>query len=286
MSRAAPPPTFTTHAGVEVPQIVYGTAWKKDRTAALVTQALQAGFTGVDTACQPKHYHEPGVGQGINSARVPRGQLYVQTKFTPLGGHDPKRIPYDPAAPLAEQVAQSFAVSEANLGTLGGQPAPIDCLVLHSPLGDWGDFMAVWRAMEALHGAGRVRQLGLSNCYEPAVFERLFKAASIKPAVLQNRFYDATGFDKRLRAFARANGIVYQSFWSLTANPELLASAPITAAAAAHRRSPAQVLFRWLTQQGVCPLIGTTSLRHMLEDLAIFEFSLSSAQRAAIERAL
>lgn len=51
--------------GVRVPEIIYGTAWKKDRTAALVEQAIRLGFRGLDTACQPKHYHEPGVGAGL-----------------------------------------------------------------------------------------------------------------------------------------------------------------------------------------------------------------------------
>lgn len=279
-------PCFTTHAGVALPQIVYGTAWKKERTAGLVQQALSTGFRGVDTACQPKHYHEPGVGEGVDAAGVPRDALYIQTKFTPLRGHDPQRIPYDPAAPLAEQVAQSFAVSEQNLGTRGGAKAPIDGLVLHSPLSDWRDLMTVWRAMEALHAAGRVRQLGISNCYDPALFERLFGAATVKPAVLQNRFYAATGFDTRLRAFCRDEGVVYQSFWTLTANRDLLAGRAIAAAAAHHGKTPAQVFFRWLTQQGVCPLTGTTSAAHMRDDLSLFDFELDPAEQRSITRAL
>ena len=46
--------------GVAMPRLIYGTAWKKERTTALVELALQSGFRGVDTACQPKHYHEAG----------------------------------------------------------------------------------------------------------------------------------------------------------------------------------------------------------------------------------
>ena len=60
----------TTAAGVEMPRLIYGTAWKETRigpgaTADLVEQAIMAGFRGVDTACQPMHYHEPGVGEGL-----------------------------------------------------------------------------------------------------------------------------------------------------------------------------------------------------------------------------
>ncbi|WP_054763328.1 hypothetical protein [Methylomonas koyamae] len=89
-------------AGVRMPGILYGTAWKQERTAALVEQAVAAGFRGIDTACQPKHYDEAGVGRGIAAAcansGVARAELYLQTKFTPLNGHDPQRIPYDPRA--------------------------------------------------------------------------------------------------------------------------------------------------------------------------------------------
>src|SRR5688500_7826400 len=95
--------------GGRMPRIIYGTAWKKERTGELVTKALQAGFRGIDTACQPKHYDEAGVGEGIVAGLgngVVRADLYLQTKFTSLDGQDPKRIPYDPKAPLAAQVVQ------------------------------------------------------------------------------------------------------------------------------------------------------------------------------------
>jgi hypothetical protein len=58
-------PTVKTRAGVEIPWIVYGTAWKKERTAGLVEQAVLAGFRAIDTACQPRHYREAGVGEAL-----------------------------------------------------------------------------------------------------------------------------------------------------------------------------------------------------------------------------
>ncbi len=56
----------TTSAGIKLPWIIYGTAWKKERTADLVVKAIQAGFRGIDTACQPKHYNEPLLGVALN----------------------------------------------------------------------------------------------------------------------------------------------------------------------------------------------------------------------------
>ena len=84
--------------GVAMPRLIYGTAWKKERTAALVELALRQGFRGVDTACQPKHYNEEGVGGGLAAAfgaGLARSEIYVQTKFTPFAGQDPNDVPYD-----------------------------------------------------------------------------------------------------------------------------------------------------------------------------------------------
>lgn len=276
---------FTSCAGVTVPRILYGTAWKQSDTEPLVAAALHAGFRGIDTACQPKHYEEPGVGEGVAAAiaagHVKRESLYLQTKFTPLSGHDPARIPYDPRAAVAEQVAQSFQVSLRNL-----QTAYVDCLVLHSPLPTARQTQEAWQAMESLVEAGQVRQIGLSNCYRPQQFELLYSEARVKPAVLQNRFVSDTRYDKDLRDFCARHGILYQSFWTLTANPQILGHRAVTQLAQQYRRTTAQIFFRYLTQVGVTPLTGTRSESHMREDLAIFEFQLTEVELARLSALL
>ncbi len=260
---------------MQMPPLIYGTAWKKDRTESLVAQALRAGFRGIDTACQPKHYHEPGVGAAI--APWPRDGLYIQTKFTPLSGQDPQRIPYDANAPLREQVAQSFAVSLRNL-----QTSYLDALVLHSPLPQHEQTMEVWQAMETLVDTGGVKRLGISNCYDRRTLETLHAASRIKPSIVQNRFYEQTDYDRDIRQLCVARGMVYQSFWTLRANPHLLTDETIRLLSLKYQRTPAQILFRYLTQIGVTPLTGTTSDQHMHEDLSIFEFQLSDTELRAI----
>ena len=150
--------------GVKMPKIIYGTAWKRERTGELVVQAVKTGFRGIDTACQPKHYEEALVGEALKRLEtegIAREDLYLQTKFTPLEGQDPNRIPYDPAASLATQVAQSFETSQKNL-----QTEYVDSLVLHSPLFPFKNLMEVWHAMEGVYRSGGARQLGISNCYD------------------------------------------------------------------------------------------------------------------------
>lgn len=265
---------------MRMPGILYGTAWKKAQTASLVRLAIAQGFRGIDTACQPKHYHEPGVGDAVAAVMaegMKREELFLQTKFTSLSGQDPTRIPYDANATLPEQVAQSFATSLRNL-----QTNYVDSLVLHSPMPRAEQTLEVWRAMEALVDSGVVRQIGISNCYELKVLEALFRASRIKPTVLQNRFYSDSDYDVSLRAFCRDNHITYQSFWTLTANPHLLADEALRLLSLKYQRTPAQLLFRYLTQSGVVPLTGTRSQAHMREDLDIFAFELNDTELKAI----
>jgi len=264
--------------------ILYGTAWKQDDTERLVRHAIEAGFRGIDTACQPKHYNEAGVGAGIAAclnSRLKRAQLYLQTKFTPLSGQEPRQIPYDAKASLAEQVAQSGAASLLNLRT-----DYLDCLLLHSPLADAHETLEVWRAMETLVDCGLTRQLGISNCARIEQLAALCEMARIQPTVLQNRFHAETGYDRELREFCRPRQIIYQSFWTLTANPQLLAHDTVRTLARHHGRTPAQILFRFLTQIGIVPLTGTRSAAHMRQDLAIFDFELTPSECKSMDAIL
>ncbi len=273
-----------TAAGVKIPRLIYGTAWKKERTTELVVKAVQAGFRGIDTACQPRHYAEDGVGRALQileKAGIKRESLYIQTKFTPLTGQDPNNIPYDKEAPLAQQVAQSFARSQSNL-----QSDYVDSLLLHTPLFPFSHLLAVWKAMEKIHESGGARQLGISNCYDLDLLKRLFDKAEVKPAVVQNRFYDESGYDTELRQWCNEQGIIYQSFWSLTANPHILASETLGALAVEHHKSAAQIFFAFLTAIGIVPLTGTTSAEHMKEDLETLTLTLSDEAIEGIRKLL
>lgn len=272
------------HSAVDIPPLIYGTAWKKERTPELVEKAVLCGFRGIDTACQPKHYDEAGVGLALQSLKergILRNQLFLQTKFTPLAGQDPARVPYDSSAPVAKQVRQSAEASLRNLNV-----DYIDALLLHSPLSYHEQTMEAWKAMEELHREGIVSRLGISNCYELAAFKLIYEEASIKPSVLQNRFYEETDYDKTLRAWSSEKNIFYQSFWTLTANPNVLKSPLLCDLALTKGVTAAQLFFRFLTQQQIIPLIGSCSEKHMQEDLAIFDFTLTSDEIDQIQTLL
>jgi len=252
---------------------------KKENTTKLVIQALHVGFRGIDTACQPKHYREDLVGEGVQKfleeTDLKREDLFIQTKFTPLSGQDPQRIPYDPDAPLKEQVQQSFEKSLQNL-----QTEYIDSLLLHSPLASHDDTMVVWRVFEELYNQQKVRAIGICNQYSLKGLKRLWNDATVKPAIVQNRFYKKSDYDTELRAFCLENRIWYQSFWTLTANPHILQNPYVQNLAKQKDKTPAQIFFRFVMKLGIVPLTGTSNEEHMRQDLDVgmLKFDLLSEE--------
>lgn len=279
---SAPARTLVVAAS-PVPSFVYGTAWKEEATEGLTQQALEAGFRGIDTANQRRHYHEAGVGAAVTRAiadgLVTRDELFLQTKFTYVGGQD-HRLPYDPRADEATQVGQSFASSLEHLGV-----ETIDSYVLHGPsrrvgLGDADH--AVWRAMEALHAAGRTRFLGVSNVGLDQL-EALCRFAATPPAFVQNRCFARAGWDREVRAFCRERGIVYQGFSLLTANLNELRTRAFAELVRRVGATPAQVVFAFALQVGMQPLTGTTDPAHMREDLGAYDVTLSDEDVRRLE---
>ena len=136
--------------------------------------------------------------------------------------------------------------------------------------------MKVWEAMETIQKTGGALQLGISNCYNIEVMRQLYADANVKPAVVQDRFYQETGYDADLRHWCSDHEVIYQSFWTLTANPHILSSNTVRTIARKYKKTEAQIFFRYLSRSGIVPLTGTTSEQHMREDIGIFDFELSS----------
>ena len=271
-------------SGIAVPRFFYGTAWKEDATEALVYAALGAGFRAIDTANQRKHYYEEGVGRAIGRRLregLPRDALFVQSKFTYQDGQD-HRLPYDPRAPIAAQVQQSFDSSLAHLGV-----DRLDSLVLHGPSRRDGlgpEDREAWQAMEQLADAGRARLIGISNATAAQV-EELVGLARIRPAFVQNRCYAERGWDAGVRAVCERHGIRYQGFSLLTANRHVLAHPDVLELAERRGVTPAQLVFRFSLQLGMFPLTGTSDPAHLAADLAVFDFELSPAELSTLEAA-
>ena len=274
--------TLTASNGITVPPFMYGTAWKKDATAQLVLQAVEAGFTAIDTANQLIHYEEARVGEALVTLAtqgITRDRLFLQTKFTPVNGQD-HRTPYDAHASITTQVIQSFESSLAHLHT-----DHLDSYVLHGPyyrggLGaeDW----EVWTAIESLYDAGRTKLIGISNV-TAGQLALLCERARHKPMVVQNRCYAAFGWDQAVRDLCRTHRIIYQGFSLLTANREVFIDPKVRAMAERYETGVAQIIFRFAMQIGMLPLTGTTNVQHMTEDLHCDQFTLTADELHQIE---
>jgi diketogulonate reductase-like aldo/keto reductase len=210
---------------------------------------------------------------------VTRADLFLQTKFTYQDGQD-HRLPYDPAADLSTQVAQSMVSSLEHLGT-----DHVDSYVLHGPASayGWSDADAeAWAAMVKERDAGRTRFLGVSNV-SLRHLQQMAGSGAEAPAFVQNRCFARLGWDRGVRSFCDDRRIVYQGFSLLTANPEVLRHPLVTRLAARERATPAQVVFRFAQAVGMLPLTGTSDAEHMKQDLASPALALSPDEVRAIE---
>ncbi|KAF8971226.1 NADP-dependent oxidoreductase domain-containing protein [Flammula alnicola] len=248
-------------------KIIYGTAWKKEQTVELVVNAVLNGFKAIDTACQPKHYREDLVGAALlqlqEKHNVKREDLFLQTKYTPIGGQDTSQpLPYNPSDPISKQIATSCQKSLANLHT-----TYIDSYLLHSPLPTMEQTLEAWHALMKLQDEGKVRLIGVSNTYDVRILAALSKARKVQ--VVQNRWHEGNNWDQKVFNYCKELGIMYQSFWTLTGSPSLLSHPALVEIAKKSNLTAPQAVYKLAQTEGVVPLSGTTKPVHMREDVAV-----------------
>lgn len=187
-------------------------------------------------------------------------------------------MPYDSRSPIAEQVHRSIRTSLHHLRPFeetgdDDSSVYIDTLVLHSPLPTIDQTLEAWSTAET-YVPHRIRNLGISNCTLSELETLcLSPQVKVKPAVVQNRFYQNTRYDVPLRAFSRDHAIIYQSFWTLTANPGLLASSgPVGMLAQQAKISPQAALYGLVLGLGNTTVLnGTNNESHMAADLTALQ---------------
>ncbi|WAO96295.1 Aldo-ket-red domain-containing protein [Fusarium falciforme] len=264
------------HSQAPVPSFLYGTAEKTDES--LILAALSAGYRALDCACQPGLYHEQVVGQAVATALSPtsqgglglrRGQLFIQTKFTTPAGHQPGLAPYLEGDAPEVKVKKSLEMSMSKL-----QVDYIDSLLLHGPMPTLEETLEIWAGMESVFGS-KVRQLGISNVSLEQL-EAIYDRATIKPSMVQNRFWRYNHFDSAVRSFCAEEKINYQAFWVLTGNPQLLDCSLVGWFAEKVGASREDGLFNLVLSLGqdgsqVSVLNGTTNPARMRRSLEIME---------------
>ncbi|KAL6884259.1 NADP-dependent oxidoreductase domain-containing protein [Trichoderma longibrachiatum] len=246
--------------------LLYGTAWKEDKTARLTETAILSGFTCVDTANYPTAYNEQLTGEGIAAALnsgIRRGDLFIQSKFTPVWAHAKDKIPFNPHQSIEGQIVESVQQTLKHL-----QVDYLNSLLLHVPFEDDKDNLIAWKVLETFV-PHTIRSLGVSN-FNLSQLEGLYADATIKPTIVQNRFYKETRYDSDVRAFCAEHGITYQAYWMLRHNSEILASS-VSNTVAAKLNVEKELAFYVLILGlgGTQVLNGTTDPGRMVQDSKI-----------------
>lgn len=251
---------ITLNNGVTMPRIGYGVFRMTDAAACeeAVVEAIRAGYRLIDTAAA--YENEEAVGRAIRRCGVPREELFVTTKLwvTDTSYKGAKR---------------GLARSLERLGL-----DYVDLYLIHQP---YNDVYGAWRAMEELYAAGRVRAIGVDNFTQARLADFLY-FNKVRPAV---NLLECNAFFQREdeRTYLAAQGIQMQAWSPLAAGQgSLFENETLRAIAAAHGKSVAQVVLRWLVQRGIVPLAKSANPVRMRENLAIFDFSLTEPEMQAI----
>ena len=255
-----PAPTLALANGVKMPQLGLGTWPMNDAEAAVtVAAALGMGYRLIDTA--ENYANERGVGEGIRQSGVGRADIFVTTKFNRKW----------------HSVDGARAACEASLERLGLDY--LDLLLVHWPNPDQGRYVEAYQGLVRLLEAGLVRAIGTSN-FKPVHLQKLFDLGLV-PHLNQIQL-DPYHLRDDLVAIHRAKGIVTGAWRPLGCGNAMLADPTIVSVAERHGRTTAQVILRWLTQQGFVATPKSSNPTRMAQNLDIFDFTLSADEMALL----
>ena len=255
-----PAPTLTLANGLPMPQLGLGTWPMNDAEAAVTVEAaLRMGYRLIDTA--ENYENERGVGEGIRNSGVARSEIFVTTKFNRKW----------------HSIDGARAACEASLERLGLDC--IDLLLVHWPNPDQGRYVEAYQGLVRLLEAGLVKSIGTSN-FKPAHLQKLFDLGLV-PHLNQIQL-DPYHLRDDLVAIHREKGIVTGAWRPLGCGNAMLADPVISAVAERHGRTTAQVILRWLTQQGFVATPKSSNPTRMAQNLDIFDFSLSAEDMAQL----
>ena len=252
--------TIKLNNNVEIPILGFGVFQITDAAECerSVVNAIQTGYTHIDTAAS--YQNEEAVGRGIKLSGVARDKLFITTKL--------------------------WIQSKGYEGTLGAferslkrlQLDYVDLYLIHQP---YGDVYGEWRAMEELHQQGKIRAIGVSN-FQPDRIMDLMIHNKVKPAVNQ---IEVNPFQQKIEAqILLLDNTVNVEAWAPFAEGKnnIFQNEVLLSVAAAHKKTAAQVILRWVIQRGIIALAKSTRKERMAENINVFDFELSTEEMAAI----
>lgn len=251
--------TVLLNSGYEMPVMGLGTYSLSDEECYnSVTALLDAGGRLIDTAYM--YHNEAAVGRAVRDSDVPREEIFVITKLYP------------------SQFANAAEAIDEALEKMGMEY--IDMMLLHHP--GTGDVEA-YKAMEQAVADGKLRSIGLSNWYVEEL-EEFLPQITITPALIQNEIHPYYQ-ENDVIPYIQEKGIVVQGWYPFGGRgytAELLNNETISAIAAKHGVTSAQVILRWNLQKGVVVIPGSGNPNHIRENLDLFGFELTDDEMSRI----
>ena len=231
----------------------------KEKTKECVLCALKNGYRLIDTA--QGYMNEKEVGEAIKESGIPRKEIFVTTKLW---------IP-----DFSFEGVQT--ATERSLKALGLDY--IDLMLLHQPM---GDYIGAWRGLEKLYKEGKLKAIGMANCY-PHVIADICETVTIKPMINQVELHPF--FQQKLNIETmNSYGVVPQAWGPFNEGKRNFFTDPIlTEIGKKYGKSPAQVALRWNIQRGVVVIPKSVREERIKQNIDVFNFKLSDEDMKKIE---
>lgn len=238
-----------------MPQVGYGVYQvSKEECERCVLDALEVGYRHIDTA--QSYFNEAEVGSAIKKSDIPREDIFITTKvwIDNYGYEKCKASIYESLKKL--------------------QTDYIDLVLLHQP---FSDYYGAWRALEDLYDEGKIRAIGISNFYPDRMVD-IASFARIRPMVNQ---IETNPLNQQVEAheWLKKYGIAHEAWAPLGEKRNgLFENKTLEKIANVHGKSVAQVILRWELQRDIIIIPKSTHKERMIENLDIFDFSLSDKE--------
>jgi 2,5-diketo-D-gluconate reductase A len=256
-------PTITLNSGFEIPQLGFGVFLVPPAEAEkAVSEALEAGYRHIDTAAI--YRNEEGVGAAIAKSGIPRDELFITTKLW-----NDRQAGDEPKAAIAE-----------SLEKLGLDH--VDLYLTHWPAPANDNYVNAWQKLIEIRDEGLARSIGVSN-HLVEHLERIVAETGVTPAVDQIELHPAYQ-QREITQWASDHGMFIESWGPLGQGKyDLFGEKAVTEAAAAHGKTPAQVVIRWHLDKGFIVFPKSVRAERMAENFDVFDFELTDAEVAAID---
>ena len=254
--------TVKLNNGIEMPLEGFGVFQVPDPAVCeqAVLDAIATGYRLIDTAAA--YMNEEAVGKAIAKCGVPREELFITTK---LWVQDAS---YEGAK----------AAIETSLNKLGLDY--IDLYLIHQPM---GDYIGAYRAMEEAYKAGKLRAIGVCNCY-PQILTDICETVDVIPAVNQVELHPFFQQENAL-ALMKEYGVQPEAWGPFAEGNHGLFTHPVlTAIGQKYGKSAAQVALRWNVQRGVIVIPKSVHKERMEQNIDIWDFQLSDEDMAEIAK--